>query len=298
MFRLVFIFCNIAIAASQLRRHQAALEAISSRIVDGSQAPSGAFPWFAADDSRFPDCGGSLIHPRAILTAAHCLGSFDGIRVGVENLRPRDGIVRSITKEIAYPLYCDSSEVHDIAILILDRPIDNVPLVKLNKDPNVPAAGTTLTVMGFGATSEDGDGSEELLQVQVETKSNSQMTNAYGRDYQAAYMLGASSPGKDSCNGDSGGPIVKDKVQVGIVSFGEGCARRNFPGVYTRVSAYADWIERTLCLQVKSGFNCPHPELDDLRNEQCNGGDGGITDDDDFVGSNEVCSRDLFGGCK
>ena len=85
--------------------------------------------------------------------------------------------------------------------------------------------------MGFGAISEDGPGSEQLLEANVNASSDEEMDKANGYACEAPYCLCASSPGKDSCSGDSGGPMVQGNLQVGIVSWGAGCVRPGFPVV-------------------------------------------------------------------
>ena len=106
--------------------------------------------------------------------------------------------------------------------------------------------------MGWGATSEGGSTSRYLLKAQVPFVSDSVCGSSYGRQLVASDMLcaGPLAGGTDTCQGDSGGPMVKSVngawVQVGIVSWGNGCARRNYPGVYTEVSTFASAISAAM----------------------------------------------------
>merc|ERR1719379_2882096 len=109
-----------------------------------------------------------------------------------------------------------------------------------------------LTVIGFGSTSEGGPGSNRLQKVAVPTNSNQQCQSQYnGIDERIHLCAGFLEGGKDSCQGDSGGPIFRTqgskRVQVGVVSYGEGCARPNFSGVYARVSGVYSWIQSQVC---------------------------------------------------
>ena len=154
---------------------------------------------------------------------------------------------------------------------------DNYDLVKLNKDSNTPSLSEEVTVMGWGVTSENGDLSDVLLEVDVNVISNNECDAAEGNidGYYDGYngqitnnMLCAREVGggEDACQGDSGGPlVVKDgsasrDVQVGVVSWGVGCAHRKFPGVYSRISSAYDWIEQEVCrgsnFATHAGFNC------------------------------------------
>ncbi|ROT77357.1 putative trypsin-1-like [Penaeus vannamei] len=113
--------------------------------------------------------------------------------------------------------------------------------------PNPTYAGKTATATGWGTTSSGGSSSDTLREVDVTVLSNTAcQSGSYGSAIKDT-MLCAGSTGKDSCQGDSGGPLVfKDGGgnydQIGVVSWGYGCGARGYPGVYTRVNSYLDWI--------------------------------------------------------
>jgi len=124
----------------------------------------------------------------------------------------------------------------------------------LNDNSNFPSTGDDLDVLGMGTTSSGGNLSNRLRDVKVESFSNNQCKKYYGNSITdkmicAGYVEG----GRDSCQGDSGGPIVKvngnTHIQVGIVSWGDGCAYANKPGVYSRVSEEIDWMRGIICDQ-------------------------------------------------
>ena len=103
-----------------------------------------------------------------------------------------------------------------------------------------------MTVTGFGTTREGGSSSDKLMEVEVPVVSNAQCSNSYP-GYITFNHICAGKEGKDSCQGDSGGPLFWSSNSkfylTGIVSFGQGCARPNYPGVYTRVTSYLNWIK-------------------------------------------------------
>ena len=130
----------------------------------------------------------------------------------------------------------------------------------LNTNAAVPAAGQDLTVLGLGATVEGGTTyPTSLRDVVVDAYSNADCQTVYGSEVVSNVMFCAGRPGKDSCQGDSGGPIVirngMEHVLTGVVSWGEGCARDQFPGVYARVSAVIPWIRSVACTEWGSAVN-------------------------------------------
>jgi len=133
----------------------------------------------------------------------------------------------------------------------LDSPVDIKPVI-LNEDVNSPINEQAVTVIGYGTTAEDGFGTSILQEVEVNYIQPDTCNDAYSGGISAATMMCAGvGGGKDSCQGDSGGPLFTRSgdtfTQVGIVSWGYGCARPEFPGVYSRVSGEIDWIKTQIC---------------------------------------------------
>ncbi|XP_046457686.1 trypsin-1-like isoform X1 [Daphnia pulex] len=172
---------------------------------------------------------------------------------------------------------------NDIAILTLDSPVKYTKKVKPVCLPpqgsNDQYEGRMAIVKGWGATEEDGNSSQVLLHAEKAIISNSQCQEIYGEANITTRMMCAYRPGKDSCQGDSGGPMVIESndldenntikaankpvgnrkkdcqwIQVGIVSWGDGCARKGIPGVYARVTSFLPWIKKEMT-SVKSKFN-------------------------------------------
>lgn len=186
----------------------------------------------------------------------------------------------SIEKEIPHPDYNDNRLNHDIMLLKLSGQSDN-PFVTLNRDPKIPNGDEMMVVMGFGITQVgDIQSSSDTLQVgTVNYVANDVCEQASSPGVKEAYeglitddMLCAHSVGHkavDACQGDSGSPLfVKGSVawqdvQVGVVAFGYRCADPDFPGVYTRVSYYWDWIASQICLissYPSPSFKCKHKQ--------------------------------------
>lgn len=190
-------------------------------------------------------CGGTLIDPDSVLTAAHCLEGATNVdlAVGRTVLSQNQGQVRSAT-DWFIPSGYDGSEDdrYDAAVLTLDRPVDGITPIKLAtaRQDGLERPKRNLTVAGWGTTSENGNTSDRMRDVSVPVVSDTRAREAYGsRSYFPNLMVAAGARGQDSCQGDSGGPLFKpsdNRTQVGIASFGNGCARAGFPGVYTEVN--------------------------------------------------------------
>ncbi|MEU8888255.1 serine protease [Streptomyces sp. NPDC048442] len=239
----------VALAAVSLQPAgaSASTAAGTQPVVGGTRAAQGEFPFMVRLSMG---CGGSLLAKDIVLTAAHCVdGSGDNTSItatgGVVDLESPDAIKVNSTKVLQAPGY--NGRGKDWALIKLAKPIDQ-PTLKLATDASLNSGD--FTIAGWGADKEGGSQQRYLLKANVPFVDDATCTKAYG-DLIAGEELCAGLPagGTDTCQGDSGGPMFrKDNagawVQVGVVSWGSGCARPNFPGVYTEVSTFAADIEK------------------------------------------------------
>jgi len=215
-------------------------------VVGGEPVADGRYPYVVAliapDGGQF--CGGALVAPARVLTAAHCVPENgpeqrpDRVRVlaGRTDLAAPGGVVAAVTGTWVHPDFRGSTRGHDVAVLTLDRAL---PYATIALADVAPSPGTPATVLGWGRTGEGGPRSARLRAATVPVRSDAECADAYRR-YDPATMLcaGRAGGGVDACQGDSGGPLVADGRLIGVVSWGTGCARPGLPGVYTRVAAY------------------------------------------------------------
>jgi len=209
-------------------------------------------------------CGGSVLNDMTILNAAHCVsGSVAAnyrIVAGEIDLSASSGNeqVMEIRRFIPHENYGSLRSINDISLIELTTPLTfnaNVqPITLPTAASGEPAVGTNLIVSGFGTTSSGGQISNQLRKVKVPVVSDADCKDAYGQNAVTDHMICAGLPqgGVDSCQGDSGGPLFSfdvvngndvPKEQIGIVSWGQGCALPGYPGVYTQVSYFLDWIQ-------------------------------------------------------
>jgi len=209
-------------------------------------------------------CGGSLIDEDHILTAAHCVAHLSTndvqhlrVRLGDHNIKINSEaahISMRVKRVIRHVGFSSSTLHNDIAILTLAESVkytDNIQPICLAVGQN-QYVGSRVTVAGWGTLSEGGSQPATLMKVDVEVWNNERCDRSYGSSAPGGimkHMLCASLPFQDSCSGDSGGPLFRcppggQCTQVGIVSWGIGCAKEKYPGVYTRVTSMQNWIDK------------------------------------------------------
>ncbi|PVH72381.1 putative trypsin [Cadophora sp. DSE1049] len=221
-------------------------------IVGGSAAVAGQFPYQVAllrGSSLF--CGGVLINANTVLTAAHCSVDYAAAAVSVRAgslTYASGGTLVKVSKIIVHPSYNEDTINNDVAIWQLSTPIAtsaNIAYAVLPAQGSDPASGVSTTVSGWGLTSESGTTLPSSLRfVSVPVVSRATCRAQYGTSAITDNMFCAAASGKDSCSGDSGGPITitSTGVLAGTVSWGQGCAQAGYAGVYTRIGNYVTWI--------------------------------------------------------
>ncbi|HEX7134413.1 MAG TPA: trypsin-like serine protease, partial [Iamia sp.] len=244
------------------------------RIVGGTEAADGAWPSQVAlvfsdtvDNRDAQFCGGTLIARNWVLTAGHCVSDLGDpgdpsddffprvqdieVLVGTQDLQS-GGTRIAVVEFRQHPSWLQYDGRNDLALLRLDKPAPaSIPFQPLTAQNVSPSAGAAVTTTGWGTTAfGEPNYPTKLRQVTVNVSSASDCQDGYPGFYQQSTMVCAAAPGKDSCQGDSGGPLVQNRggtwVQVGIVSTGEGCAFEGFPGIYTRVAAFSNWIKQQI----------------------------------------------------
>ncbi len=247
----------------------------SQAIVGGAAAQIASFPWQVSLQGQGQHfCGGSIISPTWILTAAHCVaeGAPEKIVAGISKIsQSASGQTRTVKRVISFPGYANPDTGKDIALIELNTPLalngTTVAAIKILSAGNAALAnpGKMATVSGWGALT-DGATSlpDQLQQVSLPIMTLAAARTSYGNTITEDQLpAGYPAGGKDSCQGDSGGPLVVSDnasfVLVGVVSWGNGCAVANAPGMYARVTSFGSWIDD----YVGTGGDEPQPTVDE-----------------------------------
>lgn len=254
--------------------------ALGGRIFGGTPTKIEEHPWAAllvydtGRDRIIPKCGGSLINERYVLTAAHCIRNvperwkLHSVRFSVIDAISAENCTTVEDEEICrqefkpeqirvHPEYNKDAinKLHDIAIIKLDEDVTFSKYVKpicLPFDEQIaemPIEDEEFTVTGWGQTERE-IVSRFQLHVEINGKSNDMCNEVFGKanvTLTENHLCVGGDAGKDSCKGDSGGPLLRlvatNWYQVGVVSFGaKRCGSEGFPGIYTNVAKYLDWI--------------------------------------------------------
>ncbi|MFN0126953.1 MAG: S1 family peptidase [Verrucomicrobiales bacterium] len=261
--------CCLVAWAPMLLLPAAGHDQVVPRIVGGTEAPRGQYPWMVslakrrvADNYQAHFCGGVLIHPHWVLTAAHCVEdesptSVDVV-IGAHNLQldTAPDVRRVAVREIVlHPDYNPENSDSDLALLVLAEAVTDRPPLELIDSAALCAPGTDAVVLGWGATSGNGTGFPAVLQevgMPIVSLVDANALPAFdGTLTETMLPAGPKEGGRDSCQGDSGGPLIvsgpagDQPMAAGVVSFGADsldCGQPGGLGIYTRLINFRSWI--------------------------------------------------------
>ena len=220
---------------------------VTPYVVGGTRAAQGEFPFMVRLSMG---CGGALYSSRLVLTAAHCVGTTGSnssitATLGVVDLQSSSRIQVRSNYVYRAPGYNGTGK--DWALIRLASPVTG--LSTLNIATTTAYDNGTFTIAGWGANRENGAQQRYLLKATVPFVSDASCNASYDGELVPSDEIcaGYAAGGTDTCQGDSGGPMFRRDandawIQVGIVSWGNGCARPNYPGVYSQVSTFASAI--------------------------------------------------------
>lgn len=217
---------------------------LDGKIVGGQQTTIGEVPYLLnlRRSGQFI-CGSSLVTQRCVLTAAHCVKNVPAadltVHAGASRLSEM-GVLRQVEQHFVSPFYSTSTLDMDVAILKLTEPLSGPNITTIALCNKQPATDEFVRISGWGITNEyNNQPPDQVRTTFVRTVAKSDCMQAYlGKALLTSTMFCATVPGeRDSCSGDSGGPVVYDGRVCGIVSWGFGCARKEYPGVYTNVAS-------------------------------------------------------------
>jgi len=251
----IVILCVLIAAASAIPTPR--FGKVIGRIIGGEDASPNEFPYMVSVQYFGSHlCGGAIIRGDAVLTSAHCIvGPLQSmtIKAGKHNIREQESTeqtrtLTSIHSHEGYPGATGFSD--DIAVLRVSVPFvmsSAVAPIPIAPPGHVASGGAS--ILGWGTLQEDGAYPDVLQKAEVSIVTDDACLAAYGAaNFEGDKMICAGLPngGADSCAGDSGGPMTAQdrgyRYLAGLTSFGNGCGRPGFPGVYTEVAHYTDFI--------------------------------------------------------
>ncbi|KAL2725897.1 transmembrane protease serine 9-like [Vespula maculifrons] len=242
------------------------LPLFSPRIVGGSDAEKGEFPyqvslqWGYTCYTSKHFCGGSILNEKWVLTAGHCINAVPSIgklcvKAGKHNIRYSESSEQTVEaeKSVVHESYPGGVAPFDIALVKLKTPLKlskSVSFIKLPKYGSIPKGNVTLSGWGSVSTTSIAKMPDVLQKAILPTvdldKCKEALYNIIGPSplHDTNVCTGPLTGGYSACSGDSGGPLVKNSTVIGIVSWGIiPCGTYGAPSVYTRVSAFTNWIE-------------------------------------------------------